>query len=123
MPNWWVTPALVSKQINYCDRCRSHQLEAANVEVFAINGEGYFSLCHQCFGDFVLFINNQEVTMNSIYTVYGSDEDMDIAMHHPACACIECTLFVDEYCEDADAIVKSWKEDSYIFESRIEKTA
>ena len=123
MPPWQMHQSLNSNYQTRCSRCTLILAEAANVEVFAINGEGYFSLCHQCFGDFVLFINNQEVTMNSIYTVYGSDEDMDIAMHHPACACIECTLFVDEYCEDADAIVKSWKEDSYIFESRIEKTA
>lgn len=123
MPNWSITPALVSKHITNCGRCTLTVAEAASVEVFAINGEGYFSLCHKCFGDFVLFISNQEVTMNPVFDIFAIDEDIDIAMHHYACSCIECTLFVDDYEPDADEVVKSWKEDAYIFEHRERLTA
>lgn len=123
MPPWLTHPTLVSKHINICSRCTLKLAEAATVEVFAINGEAYFSLCRKCLANFVQFMANQEVTMNIVFDMFAVDEDIDIAMHHHACACIECTLFTDEYEQDADEIVKSWKEDSYVFERNDRLTA
>jgi hypothetical protein len=54
--------------------------------------------------------------MNTVFDVFAIDEDIDIAMHHHACACIECTLFMAEYEPDADEMVKSYKEDAEIFQ-------
>lgn len=116
MHGWQTHGSLASKYLIQCSRCTLNLAEAASVEVFAVNGEGYFSLCHKCFGDFVLFISNQEVTMNTVFDVFAIDEDIDIAMHHYACACIECTLFMAEYEPDADEMVKSYKEDAEIFQ-------
>ena len=61
--------------------------------------------------------------MNTVFDMFAIDEDIDIAMHHYACECIECTLFIEEYEPDADEIVKSWKEDAEIYQQRDRLTA
>jgi len=122
---WEIHQSLISRHMVKCARCGAHASEHATIEAFTVFGQGYWSLCRRCLVDFNIFIRNGGLLMNvqELIDVYAVSEDVDIAEHHALCQCIDCRIFDAMYEVDADAIVKGWKEDNYIYSDVVEKSA
>ena len=123
--SWTTHPMVISKHMIKCARCMTHASEQATIEAFTVLGQGYWSLCRRCMVYFNIFIRNGGLLMNvqELIDVYAVSEDVDIAEHHALCQCIDCRIFDAMYEVDADAIVKGWKEDDYIYSDVVEKSA
>lgn len=119
---WQIHRPLRSKHIIICARCRQNSFEAGVLEAFTVQGTGYFRICKECLGEFILFVTNKGGQM------YGNDDpdfgvlallnddDMDIAEHHPTCECQECMT-------DGDAHRKFLLENNHDFFEQIYKSA